>query len=130
MNTLNIRKNIETSIASVLKKNIAISNIKWNMHQSYKGVYLKHIIDGSITNNKISIHLVKVEPECKIENHIHKGKLEIHEVLEGNGNCIVENKKIEYYPGKINIIQENINHMVKAGKDTLYLLAVFTPSLI
>lgn len=106
------------------------SNIPWNPHQTFKGVYLKHLVTSAQTNGKFSAHLVKVEPGCILDNHIHEGKMEMHEVVKGSGMLTLENKTYVYAPGDLAIIPENALHKVVAGDSGIYLLAKFVPALI
>jgi quercetin dioxygenase-like cupin family protein len=109
---------------------IEIEKLEWNEHPTFKGVSLKHLIKGESTNNQLSCHLVKVEPGCEIGLHNHVGKTELHEVLNGSGVCTVENTDLNYEEGIIGFIPADKNHLVKAGKDGLFLMAKFFPSLL
>jgi quercetin dioxygenase-like cupin family protein len=73
--------------------------------------------------------LVKVEPGCKIGNHVHATQLETHEVIAGYGTCINNGATITYTPGTISIIPAALPHEVAAGKDGLYMFAKFMPAL-
>jgi quercetin dioxygenase-like cupin family protein len=107
-----------------------ISDLPWNPHASFKGVYLKHLIVGKDTDNKLSCHIVKIEPGCVLETHIHDGKMEIHEVVAGNGKMYLDDKEIDYRQGQICVIPANMPHKVIAGVNGMYILAKFTPSLL
>ncbi len=37
---------------------------------------------------QLSCHLVKINPECEIGDHIHENNLEIHEIIYGSGTGI------------------------------------------
>lgn len=106
------------------------SNKPWNAHQTFKGVYLKHFVTGIQTNGRFSTHLVKIEPGCILDNHIHEGKTEMHEVVKGCGVLTLKNKEYTYAPGDMAIIPENVTHKVVAGDSGLYLLAKFVPALL
>lgn len=108
----------------------SIDSLKWNAHASFKGVYLKHLFTGNETDRKISMHIVKVEPNCMLDTHVHKNQIEIHQVLSGSGTFILEGKEFDYKPGKISVIPMNTPHKVVAGNDGLYLLATFTSALL
>lgn len=110
-------------------KQISIEDLPWNPHPTYKGVYLKHLVSGEDTNNQLSCHIVKIEPNCMLDTHVHDGKIEIHEVVGGNGTFYLGDKEIDYSIGKISVIPANTPHKVVAGKDGLYLFAKFTPAL-
>jgi len=110
-------------------RQISIGDLMWNPHATFKGVYLKHLILGKETNNQLSCHIVKIDPDCVLETHIHDGKMEIHEVVAGSGKFYLEGKEMDYSVGKIGVIPANVPHKVVAGKDGLYLFAKFTPAL-
>ena len=106
------------------------NNIDYIPHKSFKGVYLKHLVCGDVTDNRISSHLVKIEPFCSLDTHTHPEQIEIHEVIQGTGECLIAEKQMTYFPGTVAIIPQNTVHRVKAGENGLYILATFTPSLI
>ena len=110
-------------------KQVKIETLLWNAHPTYKGVYLKHLILGKDTENQLSCHIVKVEPNCILDTHQHDGKIEIHEVVGGSGTMFLDKKEINYSVGQICVIPANTPHKVVAGKDGLYLFAKFTPAL-
>ena len=111
-------------------KCINITDITWNEHPAYKGVFLKHVIKGENTNNRLSCHLVKIEPGCEIGIHNHVGKTELHEVVNGFGYCMLGQKKLNYQKGVTGIIPADSDHMIKAGDKGLFLLAKFFPALL
>ena len=108
----------------------AVADLPWNAHASFKGVFLKHLIVGKDTDDKLSYHIVKIEPECVLDTHLHDGKIEIHQIIAGSGKMYLEGKVIDYSQGQICIIPANTPHKVVAGKDGMYILAIFTPSLL
>jgi len=108
----------------------AVDDLPWNPHASFKGVSLKHLITGKDTDDKLSYHIVKIEPEAVLDTHLHDGKMEIHQVLSGNGQMYMDGKTIAYSEGIMCIIPANTPHKVVAGKDGMYILAIFTPSLL
>ena len=99
-------------------------------HAKFKGVSLKHLVKGEMTDNQISCHLVKVEPFCTLETHIHENNLEIHEVIYGGGVCEIAENKVDYKVGSIGVIPANTPHKVIAGENGIYILAKFTPALL
>lgn len=111
-------------------KCVDVGSLEWNEHPAFEGVFLKHIIKGENTNNSLSCHLVKINPYCKIGIHAHSGKTELHEILSGNGTCIIEQTTIFYKKGVVGFIPADLNHSVKAEKDGLLLLAKFFPALL
>ena len=106
-----------------------LSKPEWIAHPKFKGVFMKDIVSGNDTNQKMSVHLVMIEPGCEIGEHIHKGKSELHEIVEGTGYALIHGKKVDYFPGMVSFIHEDILHSVKAGEQGLLLSATFTPSL-
>jgi quercetin dioxygenase-like cupin family protein len=109
---------------------VDIENLEWNEHPAFKGVFLKHIINGKNTNNCLSCHLVKINPGCEIGIHNHAGKTELHEIISGFGHCMIEQTKLDYQKGMIGFIPADKNHSVKAGNEGLFLLAKFFPALL
>ncbi len=107
-----------------------LSDLGWKPHQTFKGVYLKHLVTGVDSNNEISCHLVKIEPGCEIGLHTHQNNLEIHEVIAGSGSFLLGEDNYEYLPGNIGVIPKNVVHQVLAGEEGLYLLAKFSPALL
>lgn len=110
-------------------KEINIEKLEWNKNPN-KGVYLKHIVKGEDTAGKFSCHIVKIESGCEIGQHIHEGNWELHEVIDGEGKCFLEDKEINYSIGTLSVIPQGIQHKVKAVNGDLYLFAKFIPALI
>ena len=108
---------------------ISIADIPWSKHPTFEGVELKHIITSEQTSGQFSFHLVRIAPNKKIGNHVHKTQLETHEVISGNGICINNGAEIEYEPGVISILPMNVPHEVTAGNNGLYIFAKFMPAL-
>lgn len=108
---------------------ISFVDIPWSKHPTFEGVELKHIVTSEQTGGQFSYHLVRIAPNKKIGNHVHKTQLETHEVISGNGVCINESVEIKYEPGVISILPMNIPHEVTAGNEGLYLFAKFMPAL-
>ncbi|MDR1451881.1 MAG: cupin domain-containing protein [Helicobacteraceae bacterium] len=106
-----------------------VSNIQWQKHPKFEGVFTKNLFLGKDCGNNLSAMLVKIEPNCEIGNHIHEGKAELHEVICGEGNTLVNQKGIVYKPGVISFIPGDVPHSVKAGDTGMVLLAKFTPPL-
>lgn len=108
---------------------ISFADIPWSKHPTFEGVALKHIVTSGQTGGQFSYHLVRIAPNKKIGNHVHKTQLETHEVISGSGICINEGTEITYEPGVISILPMNIPHEVTAGNEGLYLFAKFMPAL-
>ncbi len=82
-----------------------------------------------VTDGAYSFHLVRIAPECSINDHIHVPQLETHEVIAGYGRCVNGGTEIEYRPGVISIMPSGVHHEVHAGEEGLYLFAKFMPAL-
>ena len=113
-----------------MNKEQKISDLTWNPHATFKGVSLKHLIVGKDTDDKLSCLIVKIEPGCVLDTHSHDSKIETHEIVAGSGKMYLDGKEIDYYPGEICLIPANVPHKVVAGKEGMYILAKFTPSLL
>lgn len=103
--------------------------IPWSKHPTFEGVELKAIITSEHTDGEFSFHLVRIAPNQKIDNHIHEGQLETHEVISGTGVCINDGVKLSYEAGIISIFPMGVPHEVIAGNDGLCLFAKFMPAL-
>lgn len=113
-----------------LNDTIQASQLPWNAHPTCQGVALKHLITGGSTQGQLSCHLVRIEAGCEIREHTHPDKLELHEVLHGQGHTFLAEQAIPYQPGTAVVIPANTPHRVLAGDQGLYLLAKFTPALV
>lgn len=113
----------------LISKEEQVNRLPWNEHPTFLGVALKHLITGKDTNHNFSCHIVRVKAGCEIGNHIHEGKWELHEVIKGNGTCIIADEQILYNVGTIAVIPADIPHTVKADED-LYMFAKFIPALL
>ncbi|HOP62359.1 MAG TPA: cupin domain-containing protein [Spirochaetota bacterium] len=120
----------EEGILLLRESRTDIKSLPWSPHPSFRGVSMKNIITGDKTGGRLSCHFVRIEPGCEIGNHKHDGKMELHEVVNGNGICTIGDKSVVYSSGVVSCIPENISHRVVAGDDGLYMLAKFTPALI
>ena len=114
---------------ALIDSEVSFEQINWAKHPTFEGVELKHIVTAKDTNGLFSYHLVRIQPEKAIGNHIHETQLETHEVVAGDGICINNGVEIKYKQGVISIMPEKVPHEVKAGKDGLYLFAKFMPAL-
>ncbi|MTV50211.1 cupin domain-containing protein [Heliobacillus mobilis] len=103
--------------------------IPWNRHPSFSGVYLKDLVKAKDTNNKFSVHMVRVEAGAEIGNHIHVGKFEMHQVISGDGICSINDSEINYTAGVMSVIPENQPHRVLTDKQELLMIATFVPAL-
>lgn len=91
---------------------------------------MQHLVTGSETGGRLSIHHVRVDPGCAIGDHTHAGMVEIHDLLEGYGTCTVDRKDIPYAPGVIGIMPADAAHRIVAGDRGILLLATFSPPLV
>lgn len=122
--------NIANGTIHLIDRLEKISDIEWTKHPSFKGVYLKHMIKGADTCGFFSSHLVKIDSGCCLEKHCHENKLELHEVIEGEGLYQLNEDTFDYHLGKMAVIQKGETHMVTAGESGLTLLAKFFPALL
>lgn len=113
-----------------LDKEQETGTLQWNVHPTFKGVSLKHLIKGESTNSKFSCHLMKIDAGCEIGEHIHGGKWELHEIIGGISKGILKDIEIQYVPGGSVVIPEGVKHKVIAGEEDLYLLTKFIPALV
>ena len=108
---------------------VTFDAIPWSKHPASPGVELKHIITSESTDGQFSYHLVRIAPNKKIGNHIHKKQLETHEVISGTGVCVNDGVELLYEAGVISIFPISVPHEVIAGDDGLCLFAKFMPAL-
>lgn len=102
----------------------------WNPHPKFAGVSLKHLVTGTDTGGRLSLHHVRIDPGCAIGDHTHAGQVEIHDVIAGNGTCTLEGGVIPYHPGIMGIMPADKVHRIEAGDGGLLLLATFSPPLV
>lgn len=129
---MNTFENFDKNGKLLLADNTVVNfnELKWNQHPTFKGVALKHLVTSKKTGGRFSYHLVKIDPNCKIEEHCHPIQLETHEVIGGSGVCYNQGTKINYKSGVISILEANTPHEVEASEQGLYLLAKFIPALV
>lgn len=108
-------------------KETDIDALAWNPHPVLKGVYLKNLLTPKDSCNRLAYYIVKVEPYCMLDTHVHETEIETHEVISGSGTMYLNDKEISYSAGCICVIPANTLHKVVAAQDGLYLLAKFTP---
>ena len=121
---------VEEATVVYLDRTDVISECPWSKHPQFKGVYLKHIITGKDTGGILSCHMVKIEPNHILEDHVHERQSELHEVIYGDGQFILEATESSYHPGAMGMIPKGSHHKVCAGKSGLVLLAHFYPALL
>jgi quercetin dioxygenase-like cupin family protein len=107
-----------------------IEKMPWIPHPKFKGAFMKHLVKGVDNDNLASCHLVRVNPGCQLDDHIHVNEWEYHHILEGNGTGYLDGQSMAYEPGKIAVIPKGANHKVVAGQDGILILATFLPALL
>ncbi|WP_411679544.1 cupin domain-containing protein [Clostridium thailandense] len=127
---MNIENYFDKGTINTVSSRINAEEIDFSKHPKFKGVSLKHLVTGKLTNNQISCHLVKVEPFCILDTHVHESSLEIHEIISGDGTCYIGENKVNYRVGTVGVIPANTPHKVEAGANGIYILAKFTPALL
>jgi len=125
-----IAKQLEAGNLYLLGSSIENSSKEWNSHPVFIGVALKHLVTGAQTDGQFSAHIVKVNPNCILDEHIHYGKTEMHEVVVGSGLFVMGSLERKYLEGDMAIIPANTKHKVIAGNEGIYLLAKFVPALL
>ena len=105
-------------------------DLPWNPHPKFAGVSLKHLAEGKDTGGRVSLHHVRIASGCSIGDHAHAGQVEIHDVLAGDGTCMLAGKEIPYAPGVMSIMPADTVHRIDAGAGGLLLLATFSPPLV
>lgn len=130
MSTDKILNIFEKGVVESLEGACSIDGIAWSQHQLFMEVFLKHIVKGQDTKGALSCHLVRVNPGGLLDTHIHTGKWEIHQVLEGQGTARVGDRTMEYKAGSVTIIPADTEHQVNAGPQGLLILAAFSPALL
>lgn len=109
---------------------IDAKSLPWNEHATFKGVYLKHLVTGSMTGGRLSCHLIRIKAGHAIGDHVHPDRYELHEVLQGTGAGDVAGKPFVYEPGVESVIPEGVRHRIVADKEDVYLFAKFFPALL
>jgi oxalate decarboxylase/phosphoglucose isomerase-like protein (cupin superfamily) len=130
MEARELRTDIANGIIALINDDKAIAQLAWNAHPKFPGVFLKHIIQGAASDGKLSCHLVRVNPGCALETHIHENQWELHQVVAGDGHCLLIERRIPYNPGCLALIPQGASHRVEAGAKCLLLLATFFPALL
>ncbi len=130
MKSEEIATRMENGSTIYLNREDASKEIPWEKHPKFDGVCLKHLIKGADTEGKLSCHMVRIDPGAVLDEHIHDVQWELHEVISGDGEFLLNTKKNTYYSGRMALIPKGMNHKVIAGKNGLILLAKFFPALI
>ena len=117
-------------VAGTDGQTVNTESLPWNPHPKFAGVALRHIVTGTMTGGRLSLHHVRVDPGCSIGDHAHAGQVEIHDVLAGTGSCTLEGSVLSYAPGSMAVMPADQVHRVDAGAEGLLLLATFSPPLV
>ena len=107
-----------------------IKELPWNKHPKFKGVYLKHLITSKDTEGKLSCHMVRIDPQCVLEEHVHESQWETHEIIGGSGFLVLAGRETPFHPGRVAVIPKGMTHSVVASSEGLVLLAHFSPALV
>ncbi|WP_424358546.1 cupin domain-containing protein [Methanocella sp. MCL-LM] len=111
-------------------RSATVESLPWNEHSTFKGVYLKHLVTGSMTGGRLSCHLIRIEAGHAIGDHVHADKHELHEIISGRAEADVNGKPFVYEPGVVSVIPEGVRHRIVADREDVYLLAKFFPALL
>lgn len=101
----------------------------WTPHPKFSGVRMKTLVGTVETGGEFSCHLVRIDPGCTLDDHVHEEQNELHEVLEGTGVMTLGGRDARYRAGTLGVIPRRSPHAVRAGEDGLVLLATFVPGL-
>jgi quercetin dioxygenase-like cupin family protein len=107
-----------------------IEEMAWVPHPKFKGAFMKHLIKGADNDNRASCHLVRINPGCQLDDHIHEHEWEYHHVIEGEATGYLGGKEMAYTPGVIAVIPKGVVHKVVAGDSGLVILATFLQALL
>jgi quercetin dioxygenase-like cupin family protein len=127
---MNIVSDFENGAVYSIAEAVNSGDITFTPHAKFKGVAIKHLVTGKTTGGQISCHLVKVEPFCSLDTHVHEKNLEIHEIIDGDGTLFLGGKAYLYHAGTVGVIPAGVAHKVDAGKNGICILAKFTPALL
>ncbi len=97
----------------------------WSPHKDFTGVSLKTLLAEEQTEGLLACHLVRIEPHCAIGLHRHPASIELHEVVSGQGLCLIGQEEVPYGPGTMAVIARDAPHEVRAGAEGLRLFAKF-----
>lgn len=111
-------------------KELNVTELDWNPHPSFTGVFLKHLVKGDSSGGKFSCHLIRIKDGFEIGEHIHNDKWEFINIVGGVGKGEIAGKEIVCEPGVSMVVPENVKHRIEAGSGDVYLLAKFIPALL
>ncbi|MDR0664491.1 MAG: cupin domain-containing protein [Helicobacteraceae bacterium] len=101
----------------------------YRRHPTFSGVYIKSLIAYDKSERRLNAMLVKIDPRCEIGDHLHDKEYELHQIIGGEAEAIIDGKSVAYKAGVVSLIAPNVKHSVKALEAGAVLLAVFTPNL-
>ena len=107
-----------------------IEQMEWLPHPKFKGAFMKHLVRGADNDNLASCHLVRVNPGCQLDDHVHDNEWEYHHTLEGAGTGYLDGREMVYEPGKLAVIPKGMTHKIVAGREGILILATFLPALL
>jgi quercetin dioxygenase-like cupin family protein len=108
----------------------AVGQMDWVPHPKFRGASMKHLVKKADNDDLASCHLVRIDPGCRLDDHLHEGEWEYHNVLEGSGKGYLEGKEMDYVPGTMAVIPKGQTHKVIAGEDGMLIMATFLPGLL
>ena len=106
-----------------------LDSVAWKEHKDFPGVFLKAVLTEEHTGSPLSCFLVRIEPGRRIGLHRHSASVELHEVIAGDGVCLLEGIEMAYAPGSVAVMPRNAVHEVLAGADGLCLFAKFVATV-
>jgi quercetin dioxygenase-like cupin family protein len=130
METSEIAACMTNGSTTLMDRDDMISEMPWNEHPKFKGVYLKQVVKGADTAGMLSCHMVRMGPNAILEEHVHENQWELHEVIDGEGVFLLDSKETRYHPGRMGLIPKGTKHKVIAGNSGLFLFAKFFPALV
>ena len=111
-------------------KELNVTDLEWNPHPSFKGVFLKHLVKGDSSEGKFSCHLIRITDGFEIGEHVHDGKWEFINIVGGTGKGELAGQKFVCELGVSMVVPENVKHRIAADNGDVYLLAKFVPALL
>lgn len=106
---------------------VAGRRIVWYPNPAWAGVTLADLASGADTNGSFSTHLVRVQKNCEVPDHLHESQWEWNAVLDGRGKMILDGQEIPFKSGDTFTTPPGVRHTVVADKEDVVLLAVFAP---
>ncbi|NLJ76238.1 MAG: cupin domain-containing protein [Peptococcaceae bacterium] len=111
-------------------RDVKATELTWQPHASFEGVFLKHLVKGEATGGKFSCHLIRIQSGHAIGGHIHEDKMEFIHIVAGVGRGELGDKRFDCRLGVSIVVPEKIQHSITAGSGDVYLLAKFIPALL